>query len=341
MSILFPTAPSSGKNAKLYMTKDDGTKLNGEAMIVKDSFEYRGQLYAKRVYTLGAGKTLINMRPAVQPRVDINCVLVGCEILPHEDKDKLTVMAGIIEVNGSQVSVAGGDLDFSTDRPTGSNELWLAIKTTANGTIGHVKGTENTTLNNSYGTAAGNRPFIPVEDILLGLVKVKGSTSANVQESDIEYDDRETYVETKILPNVGAALLDSELVKCHTNSATRTVSFTGNYLDKSLSLINSGKGFTLTPKTDEVSDTTFDDSYGESTVSGYSFTFEQLATDRKAIDAAYKRGGHCAVRFQWPNGYFQQTVGTLAPTLTVNPTSYNSVSVAGQCGDFPAQSSDL
>ncbi len=337
MAILFPSAPSSGKNAKIYMSRDDGIKLNSAEMTLKSSYKLKGEVLADLIYVLGSDKTLINMRPALQPRVDIDAVLAGCEIIPTETNDKVLVTAGIIEVDGAQVPVSETELTLT--RPT-NDGAWVAIKASKTGVVTEVKGIDGT-LEDTYGVTAGKKPYIGVDDILLGIVKLANATPAVIPAADIDYNERETSVESAILPNIGGVRLTEPLQKVHTGGVGRKVKFTGNYLDKSMTKINSGKNFNLNAKTDEVSETTFENSYGESTVSGYSFTFEQLATDSKTTDAAFERGGHCAVRFVWPNGYYQQSVGTLAPSYKVDAGSYNSVSVAGQCADFPVQSSDL
>lgn len=341
MGTQFPNFPTSGKNAKILMNTSDGLKSNSLAMTLQASYPYKGKLYTNRVYKLGTNKTLINMRPEVAPRIDIDGLLAGCDITPNAAVDKVDVSAGIILVDGAQVPVTAATLEF-TERPASSSKAWVAILTSKAGVLSIIKGTDGVSLATTYGADAGEKPLIGVTDILLGYVQLDGSTSAIVVDSDIEVTDREfAGLDYHILPNIGGVILPDALLACHTDDKTRPVKFTGYTLDTVLSEIPTGKSFKITASASSQTEETFSGSFSTSSISGWTFSYEQLASDTKALDNVYKREGHCGVRCTWPNGFYMQTVGTIVPDLSVDVGAFNKISVSGSCGDMPSRSDEI
>lgn len=341
MGTKFPNFPTSGKNAKILMNTSDGVKLSSASMTLQASYTYKGKLYTNRVYKLGANKTLINMRPEVAPKIDIDGLLAGCDITPNAAADKVDVSAGIILVDGAQVSVTAATLEFTT-RPATSKKAWAAISISEAGVLGIVKGADGDSLATTYGADAGEKPLIGATDILIGYVQLSGSASANVVDADIEVTDREfAGLDYHILPNIGGVILPDALLACHTNGKARPVKFTGYILDTVLSEISTGKSFKITASSSSQTEETFSGSYSTSSISGWTFSYEQLASDAKALDNVYKREGHCGIRCTWPNGFYMQTVGTIVPDLSVDVGAFNKISVSGSCGDMPSRSDEI
>jgi len=346
MGTLFPNFPTSGAGAKIFMNTNDGTALNLEAMTLQASKAYRGKQYINQIYQLAAGQTLINMRPDQQPVINIAGILQGLDILPATGNNTIQTTAGIIEVDGAQVAV---EADASTvlTRPAASKWAWYAIHVTHAGAVAATKGTDTGDANESsllatYGNSAGQRPLIAVDQLLIGFVKLFGDTDAAVAASAIKYYDREDGgIDYQILPNMGGVKLNAALVKCHTGGIGRAVKFTGRYYDDVMAEIPTAKEFNMTPQTAQANEQTFGNNYGSSTVSGFTFGYSQLAADTKALNNVYHREGHCAIRQQYPNGFYFQSSGTIAPTFNVNATGMNAISVTGTCADFPARSDEI
>lgn len=345
MTTLFPNFPTSGKNAKVSMNTSDGAALNLEAMAIQAAKTYRGKLYANTIYQLGAGKTLINMRPEEQPVVNIDGILQGLNITPTTVVNEVQTSAGIIEVDGTQVPV-DADTSITLTRPAASKWAWCAIHVSEAGAVTATKGTDTSddaesSLLNTYGSSAGQRPLIGVDQILVGFVKLFSDTAALVSSAAISYTDREDGgIDYQILPNIGGVKLQAALVKCHTGGIGRAVKFTGKYLDSALSEIPTAKGFTVTAQTSQLNEETFANNYSSTTTGGFTFSYEQLAADTKALNNVWNRESHCAMRLEWPNGFYLQFVGSLAPNFNVGAAAMNSISVSGSCGDFPARSDE-
>ena len=105
------------------MNTSDGVKSTSAAMTLQASYTYKGKLYTNRVYKLGTNKTLINMRPEVAPKIDIDgLLLAGCDITPNAVADKVDVSGGIILVDGVQVPVTAATLEFDS-RPETTKRL--------------------------------------------------------------------------------------------------------------------------------------------------------------------------------------------------------------------------
>jgi hypothetical protein len=341
MSAVFPTFPTSGKNAKVEISTSDGQALVLESMTKQASYTYRGEAYTNRIYLLGTGKTLLNMRPAKQPRIDIDGILQGLEISPGAADNQVAVSAGQIEVDGVVTAVSASPTLAVSN--AAADKCWNAVVVTkSTGVISVVKGTDGATLLDTFGDAAGQRPMTPITTILIGWVAV-GPTAYTVLQSDINYLEREEGgIDYEVLPNIGGAKLQKALATIHASTIggtglSRLVKFSGSYLDAVMSEIGTAKEWSLTADSTDVSDETFASAYKQSSIGGFSVSFQQLVADKKAINAVFQRQGHCAIRVSFPNGFGWQSAATLVPNITVNPTSMNSMSVDAALMDFPEE----
>lgn len=340
MARIFPNFPTSGKNSAVFVSTSDGPLLTLEEMELQASYPVRGEAMVNRVYLLGTGRTLINVRPAEQPDIIIDGVLQGFDAVPGTLADTIDVEAGLIEVDGVETPV---DADTVTvDRPAPEKWAWNLVSVNkSTGVLTVTKGTDTATddvteLLNTYGANAGQKPLIPVADLLLLAIRVYSNASAAIAPVHIRQDDREFgAVDYELLPNVGGVLIQSALVPCHVGSEARDVKFTGRFLDNVLARIGTAKSFSITSQTSETTNQTFTTGYAETEISSWGLSFEQLATDEKILDAAFDRQGHCAVRLLLPNGRGVQGVATVAPTINSQVGSMVNISVSGSFGDRP------
>ncbi len=343
----FPASPTSGKGGKVSLSFSDGNYEALSAMALQASYSYKGESLTNLVYLLGTGKTLFNMRPAVEPKIYIDGIIDGLLVTPASGNDAVAVSAGTIMVNGTAVTVsATASVDLSSARPSAGEGAWVAIsvnKSTKAVTATAGKDTTGTggiaALLSTWGDpssgAAGARPYIPVADLLIALLPLDNG-AAVIESSEITYSDRETAdVDIQILPNIGGCKIPTALVKLHAGGLGRAVSFTGYYLDSVLAEVGTAKSWNLTPATNQITESTFNRNIAQTEISGWNFTFEQLASDTKAKDAALLRQGYGAVRLYYPNGGYWQSVATIAPTFNCATGAINSISVSGSLADDP------
>jgi len=341
---LFPNTPGSGKGSKVFISSSDGALLSAVAMTKQAIFEYKGKFYTNLVYLLGEGKTLINIRAEMQPVIGIDGILQGLEISAGA-ADKAAVSAGVDEVAGVQGAVAA-NAAVALTRPAADKICWNAIIVTkSSGVITAVKGTDAAdalpaSLLLTYGTAAGQKPLIPVDSLLIGCVKLIDDGAAVITDSDIDYTDREDGgVDFQILPNIGGLKLQTALPEIHTGAIPREIKFTGRYLNAALAEVPTAKNWDMSGSASSQSEETFGNAYSASSPGATSFAFEQLASDRKVFDAKTKREGFAAIRLQLPNGFYWEGVGNVSPSIKVGATAFTAISVSGTFADEPATSS--
>lgn len=337
----FPTSRATGKDGKVFMNTGDGALQTLTAMTKQTSYTYKGVTYTSRVYLLGTGKTLINTRPAKEAVINIDGISGEVVIAPHASNDKLTTTAFTIIVDGVESTVtADTDVDFT--RPAVTQGAWVAVHVTEAGAVACTKGTDTTDaggitgLVDTFGAGAGQIPLIAVDKILLGLLKVTNGAAVLLQ-SEIFYNhqERSDTVVATLLPNIGGVLLNAAMDAMHTGAIARDVKFTGYYLDNALVEIGTAKEWSLTPSTSTVNQVLMGGSASQTEISGWAFTFSQLATDPLVKNAMLNRQGFMAVRLQYPNGGYWQGVGSGAGAYKCAPGSFNDISVSGSLSDDP------
>lgn len=336
----FPVSATTGKGGKVLMNLSDGVLESNAAMTKQTSYTYKGTTYANRMYLLGTGKTLINTRPGVEPVVNIDFISDGLLISGNGSNDEVQTSAGTIYVDGVATAVSA-DTSISVSRPGTGEGAWVAIHVNkSTQAVTATKGTDTTGtagiggLLDTYGSAAGQRPLIATSELLIGLLKLSTGAAA-VTGSDIFYFDRELQVPYQLCANIGGCLINTALVALHTGPVARQVKFTGYYLDSVLSEIGSAKSWSLNPNANTVSESTLGNEYSATELSGWSFSFEQLATSAEVINNLLSRQGYGAVRLQYPNGGYFQSAATFTATFNNAAGSFNNISVSGSMTDQP------
>lgn len=338
----FPVTPSTGKGGKVYVNAGDGVYLSGTSMTKSASYTYKGEVFTNTIYTLGAGKTLINMRPAKQPTAVIDGIVSEVTVAGTGSNDEVSVSAFDIMYNGTRTAVTA-DASVSVSRPASGEGAWVAVHVKkSDGSITATKGTDTTGsagiggLLDTYGTGAGQRPLIATTELLIALIKLSNG-AAPVASTEIFYYDQERYdtIAYTWLPNIGGLKLNAALVALHTGAVAREVKFTGYYLDDSFTEIGTAKDWSLTPSTNTVSETFLGGSASQTEIGGWSFTFTQLACDELVKNAMLNRQGMLAVRFVYPNGGYWQGVGSGAGSFKCAAGAFNSIDVSGSLADDP------
>ena len=339
----FPVSPSTGKGGKVFVNAGDGVYLSGTAMTKQASYTYKGEVYANRIYLLGSGKTLINMRPAKEPALVIDGIVSEVTISGNGSNDEIATSA-FDYMNGGVRATAAADASVAVSRPAAGEGAWIGVSVKkSDGSITITKGTDTTGsagiggLLDTYGAGAGQRPLIPTTDLLIGWLKL-GNGAAPVASTEVFYYDQERYdtLAWTWLPNIGGVMLNAALVACHAGPVARTVSFTGYYLDDSFTQIGTAKEWSLNPSINTVSETTMGGSASHSEIGGWTFSFAQLACDELVKNAMLNRQGMLAVRLQYPNGGYWQGVGSGAGSFKCAAGSFNSIDVSGSLADDPS-----
>ncbi|MEY2653338.1 MAG: hypothetical protein RLZZ524_365 [Pseudomonadota bacterium] len=342
----FPTSPATGKSGKVYINSSDGTQLTLSAMTKQASYSYKGNTYANRVYLLGTGKTLINMRPGVEPRFWVDGITTDVTCTTNGSNDEVQTSAFSYYYNGT-LTAASADTSIAVTRPAAGEGCWMAIHVCkSTGAVTATKGKDTTgtggkaALLSTYGDpssgAAGARPLIATTELLIALVQLDNGAKP-VTNSEIFYYDQERFDSVAVtpLPNIGGCLLNNALVAMHTGAIARQVMFSGYYVDDVLSEIGTAKEWSLTPSTSTVSETCFGLTTSQTVVGGWAFTFSQLAADELVKNAMLNREAFMAVRLQYPNGGYWQGVGSGAGSFKCSPGAFNSIDISGSLADDP------
>lgn len=340
--LAFPISPSIGKGSKVFMTSGDGVQLVAEPMTKQTNYELGGVIYNNLVYLLGIGRTLINMRPALEPRVDIDSIISGGSASATTNNDEVALSSLSMLVNNVLVTAAAATKS-SIPRPATGEGAWLAISVNkSTGAFTCTKGADTTGtagvggLLSTWGSGAGQKPFIPVTDLLVCTYKLD-STSAPLANSGFIYTEKETPVSAAVLPNIGGCKLNSELLACHAGALSREVKFNGYYQDSVLSEIISAKNWSTSDNQSSISETTLSGGYSQTVTSGMNFSYEQLATDPIAKDNRMKRQGHCGIRLLFSNGGGFQGAATISTNFSAQPTAFQSISVSGSMSQDPIE----
>jgi hypothetical protein len=334
-----PNVSQTGKNAKVSLSFNDGVLTSNAALTKQASYQYNGETLVNRVYLLGSGR-MINSRPAANPIVFIDGILDGIDVTSSVSNEIATT-AGSILVDNATVA-APADSSIAIVRPAAGEACWTAVVVDESGVAAVVKGADTTSgtgkagLATTYGTGAGQKPLIAVNEMLVAYLKLD-STAGIIASDEIEYTDREwATFSYRMLPSIGGVVLSEALLAIHTGAIAREVKFSGKYWESTaLAVVGDAQQWSVTPNTSTVSAVTFTGGPSESQVDNWSFTFNQLFTDAKALDAIYNRQGYAAVKLELASGHYFLFVGSFAGGITVEPGSYIVQQLSGSIQDRP------
>lgn len=335
-----PSVSQTGKNAKVSLAFNDGTSVSGSAMTKQASYSYAGESYVNRVYLLGSGK-MINSRPAANPTIFVNGIIDGIDVTSTV-ADEVATSAGSILVANATVAVSA-DASVAVVRPAATQARWTAITVnTGTGAVSATAGTDTTAgtgkaaLLDTYGSAAGEKPLIAVDELLICYLGID-STSGTIDSDEINQEQREwSTISYRMLPSIGGAIISEAMPEMHTGDTARPVYFSGKYWESTaLAVVGDAQQWSVTPNTSTVSAVTFSGGPSESQIDNWSFTFNQLFTDAKALDAMYNRQGYSAVKLELASGHYFLFVGSFAGGITVEPGTYIVQNLTGSIQDRP------
>jgi hypothetical protein len=329
----------TGKGAKVSLSFNDGVAVNA-ALTLVPSYSYSGETMVDRVYSLGANR-LINSRPAANPFCYIDGILDGADI-SSTASNEVAITAGNMLVANVTVAIVA-DASIAITRPAATQACWTAlVSNKATGVVTAVKGADTTAgtgkagLLDTYGTGAGQKPLVAADELLLVYFDLS-STAGTVSSSEMHFEDREwASISYRMLPSIGAIVIAEALPKLHTGGVARSVFFSGKYWESSaLANVGDAQQWSVTPNTSSVSAVTFTGGPSESQIDNWSFTFNQLFTDAKALDAIYNRQGYAAIKLELASGHYFLFVGSFAGGISVEPGSFIVQQLSGSIQDRP------
>ena len=335
-----PSAPQTGKGAKASMSFNDGTAVSALALTKNATYSYSGETYVNRFYTLGTGR-MINSRPAADPYVFVNGIIDGIDVTSTV-ADEVATSAGSILVANVTTSVLA-DASVAVVRPAAGEARWVAITVnTGTQAVSATAGTDTTTttgkagLLDTYGAAAGEKPLIGVDELLICYLGID-STSGTITSDEVNQDQREwSTISARMLPSSGAFILSEAMPELHTGDLSRVVYFSGKYWESTaLAAIGDAQQWSVTPNTSSVSAVTFNGGPSESQIDNWAFTLNQLFTDAKGLAAMYDRQGYAALKLELPSGHYFQFVGSFGGGITADPASFVVQNFTGSIQDRP------
>lgn len=116
----------------------------------------------------------------------------GAVVTPSETNDELIVSAATVVMADHAAASSTGRISVAADtalgvtRPASSNVRYVAVvvNSAATPVFATISGTDNATFSDTVG-AAGGPPYVPVDQILVALIKLSSNTAAVVSSSEI------------------------------------------------------------------------------------------------------------------------------------------------------------
>lgn len=217
-----PSIPMTGKGAKVSLSFNDGAAVSSFALTKQASYNYSGEIYTNRAYFLGTGR-MINSRPAANPTVFVNGILDGIDV-SSTVSNEIATSAGSILVSNLVVPVPA-DTSVAIVRPASTQARWTAISVnTGTGAVTATAGTDTSAgtgkagLLATYGSSAGQKPLIAVDELLVCYLSLD-STAGLIASNEIMTEDREwSAISYRMVPSVGGIIISSALPALHTGN---------------------------------------------------------------------------------------------------------------------------
>ena len=169
-----------------------------------------------------------SQRSGYAPDIKPNGILTGGAISPTTGQnDKVDVAALSVNLNGLVTAVAGSSgLSISRGATTDTHRI-TSITVNAAGSIVAVPGVDSTAFSETRG-ADGGPPFIPVDSIEIGQVRVTSVTAAEVDADEIftevgTHAERANFPTYQQDPRSGSLTFRVALPLIHTGSAPKKV----------------------------------------------------------------------------------------------------------------------
>lgn len=196
----------------------NGTLTPYAAATKQASYAVEGKTLANLVYIIAS--KIFNMKKDYAPTLRVNGVVSGCEVTSATN-DNISVAAGVVYINGAQVTVAE-DLTNAVSRPATGKYAHYAVVASTAGAVSIEKGTDGDTLLATYGSSAGQIPLTATDVAVLAYFTAYSDTAGVIPQAQIT-EGESANVDYKWLPLHGGVRLFTALPLNKTGGVSRAV----------------------------------------------------------------------------------------------------------------------
>lgn len=205
-------------NGQVLAQVSEGTVTTFAAATKQASYELEGRTHANLVYKIA--NKIFNMKKGYRPELRVNGVVSGCGV-SGSGNDNIAVAAGVIYVNGAQVTV-NEDLTNAVSRPATGKYAQYAVTASSAGAIAITKGTDGDAVDNSAYGGAGQKPLVATNVVVLRYFTAYSDTAAVIADEDFS-EGESANVYYRWYPLHGAVRLFTALPLNHTGDVSRGV----------------------------------------------------------------------------------------------------------------------
>jgi hypothetical protein len=174
-----------------------------------------------------SGESLWSNNGTKKPVVRVNGIISGGEITPGASDDEVDIAAAVVNLNGVVVTVPSATLSAVRATPTDTHKITSIVVDSGTEIYAVVTGSDDTAFDEARG-ATGGPPYIPIDEIEIGQVRLSSNVAGPVTESEI-FQIPEVHQELASFPGfsidfrIGAVIPDEAYVASHTGDVRRKV----------------------------------------------------------------------------------------------------------------------
>lgn len=232
--------------ALVYAETGTALQVGPMALTKTASTTYEGETITNRQY-LATGRGPWSKKTGYLPVIRVNGVVSGCVVTGGASNNNVEVTAGVVNVNGTVVTVNADTSNTVTRGATGKYAVH-AVCVNSSGTVSVVKGTDGDALDLTGGyDGAGQKPLVATTLAVLAYAVTLGDSAAVIPSTDI-YAGENANIDYIIDSLRGGIVVYSALELNHTGGVSRAIYATFYDLITALSVIATVEDATLNVK---------------------------------------------------------------------------------------------
>lgn len=196
----------------------NGTLTPYAAATKQATYAVEGKTLTNLVYLIAS--KIFNMKKDYAPTLRVNGLVSGCAVTSLTN-DNVEVAAGVVYINGAEVTVAE-DLTVAITRPATGKYAHYAVVASTAGAVTLVKGTDGDTLLTTYGSSAGQKPLTATDVAVIRYFTAYSDTAGVIPQTDMS-EGESANVDYKWLPLHGGVRLFTALPLNKTGGISRAV----------------------------------------------------------------------------------------------------------------------
>lgn len=208
--------------AQIMLPTTQGSLVAQMALTKQASATIEGEVLANRVYLAGTLKGYWNPNQAYPAVVRVNGVVTDCNVTSLSNDNIEVGSGGVVNINGSVVSVSADATNAVTRPATGKYAVYALTVSTA-GSTAITKGTDGDSvdLTGGYG-GAGQKPLVATNVAVLRYFVAYSDTAGVISVANI-YPGESANIAYRIDYIRGGIILDTALEANHTGPVERGV----------------------------------------------------------------------------------------------------------------------